>query len=76
MVTAPRSEHMFWGGLLIAGTAYEFRAIHGRPNQTLSDVTRCLFHTRTPAGRVAFTLAWGGLSIWYAQHILRELQSE
>lgn len=66
----PRSEHLFWGGLTAAGLAYEWRAISSRPSASLSDATRSLFHTNTRVGRAAFTLAWGGLTAWYAHHIL------
>lgn len=72
-MTPPKSEHLFWSALLVAGTAYECRAVRGRPDATLSDVTRSVFHTHTRAGRLAFTCVWGGFTAWYAHHILREL---
>lgn len=69
MVTGA-NERLFWGGLLGAAVAYEVQAIRTDPSHTLSDVTRTTFRTDTRAGRLAFTFAWGGLTAWYAHHIL------
>lgn len=74
MVVDTRSEAvLFWGGLTLLGTAYELWAIRNENgDRTLSHFTRAVFHTNTKAGRVAFTLAWGGLGAWFANHILTE----
>lgn len=64
---------LFWAGLAAVGTAYEVHAIRKEQGgRTLSHFTRSVFHTDTKAGRVAFTLAWGGLGAWFAHHILNE----
>ena len=70
----PRSEHLFWVGMAIVGTAYELQAVRSNSTRTLSALTRATFHTHTPAGRLVFTFAWGGLTAWYAHHILRHPQ--
>lgn len=66
----PRSEHLFWGGLAAVATAYELQALRTCPDRTLSKITRATFRTHTRAGRLTFTFAWGGLTAWYAHHIL------
>jgi hypothetical protein len=65
-------EYLFWGGLLLAGTAYEAAAIRQRHfNRTLSDVTRDVFHTRTSKwGPIVFIATWGSFATWFAHHIL------
>lgn len=69
------TEFLFWGGLLFVGTAYELRALRTKQEErTLSDVTRDVFRVDTRAGRIAFTLAWGGFTAWYAHHILSHVK--
>jgi hypothetical protein len=64
---------LFWTGLACVGTAYELWAVRSHHDaHTLSVYTRVLFRTDTKPGRVAFTLAWGGLATWFAHHILNE----
>lgn len=41
-----------------------------RDDDTLSEETRKVFHTRTHAGRVAFGVSWVGFSAWFLGHIL------
>jgi hypothetical protein len=43
---------------------------------TLSDMTRWVFHTDTPAGRLAFSVFWGGLGVWFYRHILKPIVKE
>lgn len=38
---------------------------------TLSEVTRDLFHVDTPAGKVALVGGWLGLSAWLLPHLIR-----
>lgn len=60
-----------WGGLLLAGAAFEAYALrNGRSGDTLSETTRRTFRVRTPVGRAAFGLAWTGFAVWYLFHIL------
>lgn len=67
----PRSRDcLFWAALATVGTAYELQAVRTNPARTLSKTTRNTFRTDTRAGRLAFTFAWGGLTAWYAHHIL------
>lgn len=69
-----KADHLFWAALAAAGVVYEVRAIRGQHwDNTLSDATRDLFRTDTPAGRAAFTIAWGGLALWFHHHVIREL---
>lgn len=63
---------VMWGGILGALIALDLYcdrdAVVGN---TFSEVTRDVFKVHTPAGRVAFVGAWGGLTAWYLPHILR-----
>lgn len=43
------------------------------PGDTLSEVTRAVFHTDKPAGRAAFAVFWGALSYWFVPHINRRV---
>ena len=62
---------LFWLGLISVGTAYELWAISTKHDDlTLSAFTRDVFQTDTTAGRIAFTLAWGGFAAWFVHHIL------
>lgn len=60
-----------WGGLLAAGLAYEAYGLRGAVDgDTLSEVTRTVFHTRHPLGKVAFTAGWAALTCWFVPHIV------
>ena len=60
-----------WGGLLAAGAAYEAYGIHGDvEGDTLSEVTRELFHTSHPVGKAIFLTAYLTFSAWFVPHII------
>lgn len=65
------SADLIWGGLLVAGAAFEAYALrNGRDGDTLSETTRRLFRVRTKTGRVIFAVSWLGFAAWYLLHIL------
>ena len=60
-----------WGGLILAGTAFEVYALrNGRDGDTLSETTRRLFQVRSKAGKIIFTGAWLAFTVWYLFHII------
>ncbi|WP_267716597.1 hypothetical protein [Streptomyces sp. CoH17] len=62
-----------WGGLFTAGLAYEAYALFTKvEGDTLSERTRALFKVHTKPGRAIFTVAWGGFSLWFLQHIINQ----
>lgn len=62
---------LVWGGLLLAGAAFEAYALrNGRDGDTLSETTRRLFRVHTRPGKVVFAAAWLGFAAWYLLHIL------
>lgn len=64
-----------WGaaiGTLAAADLYADRKHNG---STLSEVTRALFHTEHPLGRLAFAACWVGFSSWVIPHINRKVDS-
>lgn len=65
------SPQWVWGGLALAGLAYEYHAIKTEADgDTLSEVTRAAFKVHTKPGRVVFTCCWLGFSVWYLDHIV------
>jgi len=62
-------EDAVWAGLLLAGTAFERRAIRNGDG-TLSGATQRLFRTRTRVGKVAFAATWVTFASWYTHHII------
>lgn len=62
----------FWGSVLAFLVVVDLWADgNEREGDTFSECTRALFHVDTTKGKAAFTLAWGGLGLWYWQHITR-----
>lgn len=65
------SADLVWGGLLVAGAAFEAYALkNARPGDTLSEATRRWFKVNTPVGRWVFGVAWCGFATWFGIHIL------
>lgn len=63
--------NLVWGAILGTGFAYEaYALLSKRDGDTLSERTREWFRTRTKPGRLVFSLAWCGFSIWFLLHIL------
>lgn len=61
-----------WLVYALIGSVIEAEALrHHRHDRTLSHATRTAFRTQTPAGKVAFTLAWAALSFWFVPHIVQ-----
>ena len=60
-----------WGGLALAGAAYEYHAIRTEADgDTLSEITRATFRVHTRPGRAVFTICWLGFSAWFLGHVL------
>ena len=55
------------GGLALADWLLDRR----HDGSTLSEVTRHVFRTDTPAGRAAFAASWCVLTAWFIPHICR-----
>lgn len=76
-------ERLPWAALLGVGAILEAIALRQQRKAprcfkipTLSDTTRWVFHTDTPAGRLAFSAFWGGLGVWFYRHILKPIVKE
>lgn len=67
------SADLVWGGLLLAGAAFEVYAlVNGRDGDTLSERTRSWFRVRTRTGALVFGVAWCVFATWFLLHILTE----
>lgn len=65
------SADMVWGGLLLAGAAFEVYAlVNGRDGDTLSERTRSWFRVRTRPGAIVFGVAWVVFATWFLVHII------
>lgn len=65
------SADLVWGGIVIAGAAYEgWALVTKRSGDTLSERVRTWFRVRTCTGRAVFTVAWLVFSVWFLIHIL------
>ena len=76
-------ERLPWAALLGVGIVLEVIALFQQRHAaqrikipTLSDTTRSVFHTHTPAGRLTFSVFWGGLGVWFYRHILKPIIKE
>ena len=76
-------ERLPWAALLGVGAILEAIALRQQrkaPRRfkipTFSDMTRWVFRTDTPAGRLAFSAFWGGLGVWFYRHILKPIIKE
>jgi hypothetical protein len=62
---------MVWGAIAAAGLAAEaYGLFGGHEGDTLSEVTRAVFHTDHVAGKAAFTVGWLALTAWFVPHIV------
>lgn len=63
----------FWTGTLAGAVAVETYGIR-RPltGAALTAVTRHMFRTHHPIGRVVFVIGWTLLTRWFLPHVLRE----
>ncbi|HEU5032699.1 MAG TPA: hypothetical protein VFV01_47805 [Spirillospora sp.] len=68
---AEAADWLIWALLLGAPVAYDVWADRRRPQGTLSNLSRQLFHVEHPAGRLLFVAAWGRLTWWLVPHICR-----
>jgi hypothetical protein len=65
------SSNVVWGVLLGVCAAYEAYGIANRKDgDTLSERLRSWFHTSSRTGRIVFTAAWLGLTVWFIPHII------
>jgi hypothetical protein len=65
------SADMVWGGLLVAGAAFEaYALVNGRDGDTLSESTRRWFRVRTRTGAAVFGVGWCAFATWFLFHIL------
>ena len=76
-------ERLPWAALFGVGAVLEAIALRQQrkaPRRfkipTFPDVTRWVFRTDTPAGRLAFSVFWGGLGVWFYRHILKPIVKE
>lgn len=60
-----------WAALVATGVGLEVYGLRGHPDWMLSRVTRRLWHTNHPFGRLAFIASWGALSAWLVPHICK-----
>lgn len=60
-----------WGGFWAAFGAADFALNRRHDGSTLSEVTRYVFHTDTPAGRAAFTAFLVGGGYLLHRHICK-----
>ena len=62
-----------WVALLVIASAYEvWGVLDPTPNDTLSELTRRVFHVSTLIGGWVFLVLWGVLGAWFAVHIMRK----
>lgn len=60
-----------WGSIVAVGLAAEAYGLYGDvEGDTLSEVTRAVFHTEHVVGKVAFTGGWMALTAWFVPHIV------
>lgn len=60
-----------WAALTAAFVAAEATAIYNKDwKGTFTETVRRLFHVRTRAGKLTFSLVWVPFSIWFFGHIL------
>lgn len=65
------SSDVVWGCLLGACAAFEAYAVaNHRDGDTLSERLRSWFRVSRLSGRIVFTLAWLGLTVWFVPHII------
>lgn len=67
-----RSPRNIWLGIAAALTVLDIWAARNQlQGDSLSECTRELFRTDTPAGRAALVGAWAALTAWLIPHLLR-----
>lgn len=59
----------YWFGAIGTLAAIDIYAAHVKHDGTLSQAGRWLFKTHTKHGKVAWFVAWAGLSTWLVPHI-------
>jgi hypothetical protein len=59
----------YWYATLGALAAIDIYAAHVKHDGTLSQAGRYLFKTHTKRGKIAWCVAWAGLSAWLVPHI-------
>jgi hypothetical protein len=71
----PYHGHVNWLIPLGIGLALELEALRRqRYEHTLSQATRYIFRTHTPAGKIAFVAGWSALTYWFLPHILNYVE--
>lgn len=59
----------FWYGSIAALAVIDLWCGQVKREGTLSQASRELFRTNTPAGKAAWIIAWGGFTAWLVPHI-------
>ena len=63
----PKGRALLLVALVIVGVIELVGVILAR--DTISALTRDVFHVHTPQGRAAFTAAWVSFSVWFLLHV-------
>lgn len=68
---SPRAARTFWVTTLAGLGVFDlWLAKNATDGDSLSEVTRELFRTETPAGRATLVGAWAMLTAWLIPHLL------
>lgn len=59
----------YWFGAIGTLAVIDIYAAHVKHDGTLSQAGRWLFRTHTKRGKIAWCIAWAGLSAWLVPHI-------
>jgi len=63
-------QKLIVGALVALGAAEVYGIRHPGNGDTVSELTRAVFHTDTAVGRAIFLTAFGGASAWFVWHVL------
>ena len=64
-------RRLSWAGVALVAVVLEVASLRRHDGATLSETTRAIYRTHTPAGRALFVASWVGLSVWLVPHICR-----
>jgi len=64
-------RRLSWAGVALVAAVLQAMSLRRHDGATLSETTRAIYRTHTPAGRALFVASWAGLSAWLVPHICR-----